>query len=47
VGTAAERRIAQFRRFAREEPAAATLAVIGTAAAVGVIVWGAIRAYVR
>ncbi|GAB3151578.1 hypothetical protein GCM10027058_17960 [Microbacterium neimengense] len=47
VGTAAERRIAQFRRFAREEPAAAALAVIGTAAAVGAVVWGAIRAYVR
>jgi hypothetical protein len=44
---AAEKRVDQFRRFARSEPVAATAAVVGAAAAVGLAVWGAIRLYIR
>ncbi len=47
AGRAAEVKIAQLRAFARDEPTAATLAVVGVAVAVGVAVWGAIRLYTR
>ncbi|WP_159500667.1 hypothetical protein [Microbacterium sp. 18062] len=47
VGRATQKRVTRLRHFARTEPVAATAAVVGAAAAVGLAVWGAIRLYVR
>jgi len=44
---AADRRIAQARMFRRKNPTAATALVVAGAAVVGLIVWGAVRAYTR
>jgi ElaB/YqjD/DUF883 family membrane-anchored ribosome-binding protein len=44
---AVEQRTAQFRHFARKNPAAAIGAVAGVALAVGTAVWGAVRLYTR
>jgi hypothetical protein len=44
---AVEQRTAQFRHFARKNPAAAIGAVAGAAAAVGALVWGVVRLYTR
>lgn len=47
VGRATEKRVARLRHFARTEPVAAAAAAVGTALAIGVAVWGAVRIYVR
>ena len=43
----AEKRISEFRAFARRDPAIATVAVVGSAVALGLAVWGAVRLYIR
>lgn len=47
AGRAIDRRTAQWRSFARAEPAAAVAVAATVAAAVGVAVWGAVRLYTR
>lgn len=47
VARVTDRNIEQARAFARDNPAAATAAVIAGAAAVGAIVWAMVRAYTR
>jgi len=47
AGRAVEQRVARFRHFATQNPAAAAVAVVGVAAAVGLAVWGAVRLYTR
>lgn len=47
VARATDRTITQARAFARKNPTAATAAVIAGAAAVGMIVWAAVRFYTR
>jgi len=47
LSRATDRTIAKARRFARQQPVVTAVAVIGGAAAVGVAVWGAVRAYIR
>jgi len=47
VARATERGTAKARVFARKNPALAAAAVIGVAAAVGLIVWGAVSLYTR
>jgi len=47
VQKATDRRLIQARRFSRRSPAAATAAVVGVAAAVGLVVWGVVRLYTR
>lgn len=47
VATATERNVAKARAFSRQSPAAAAAAVVAGAAAVGLLVWGAVRAYTR
>lgn len=47
VAQATDRRVADARLFARRNPAQASLAVLGAAAAVGLAVWGIVRAYTR
>ena len=44
---AVEVRTAQARRFARVEPVKTAAVVLGVAAAVGLTVWGLVRAYTR
>lgn len=39
--------IGNARRFARRQPAAATIAVVVGAAAIGAAVWGIVRLYTR
>ncbi|WEG08344.1 hypothetical protein PU630_14030 [Microbacterium horticulturae] len=47
VARATERGTARARVFARKNPALAAIAVIGAAAAVGALVWGAVALYTR
>lgn len=47
VAQATDRRVADARLFARRNPAQASLVVLGAAAAVGLAVWGIVRAYTR
>jgi len=47
IEQATDRRIHQARRFARDNPVAATAAVVAIATAIGVAVWGAVRLYTR
>lgn len=47
VSVATDRRVTQARRLTNQNPQAATAAVAGVAAAVGLIVWGIIRLYTR
>lgn len=47
VAVATERKVARARGFARRRPGAATAVVAVGAAAVGLIVWAAVRAYTR
>jgi hypothetical protein len=47
VMQATDRSIAKARAFSRRNPGAATAAVVAGAAAVGAIVWGAVRLYLR
>lgn len=47
VAVATGRRVAEARRFTRQNPNAASAAVAGVAVTVGVIVWGLIRLYTR
>ncbi|TGY38496.1 hypothetical protein E5344_04510 [Microbacterium laevaniformans] len=47
VAQATDRRIADARRYARRNPTQSSLAVLGAAAAVGLAVWGMVRAYTR
>jgi hypothetical protein len=42
-----DRSIAKARTFSRRNPGSATAAVVAGAAAVGVIVWAAVRLYTR
>jgi ferric-dicitrate binding protein FerR (iron transport regulator) len=44
---ATERRVAEARRFSRRNPGATVALVVLGAAAVGGIVWAAVRAYTR
>lgn len=44
---AADSRITAARSFVRDNPALGIAAVVATAAAVGVTVWGLVRAYTR
>jgi len=47
VATATDRALLRARAFARKNPAATTGIVAAKAAAVGLIVWAAVRAYTR
>jgi len=47
MGEATDRGIVKARAFARKSPVAATAAVLTGAAAVGLLVWAAVRAYAR
>jgi hypothetical protein len=47
VADATDAAIAKARRFARRNQGAATGIVVAGAAAIGVIVWAAVRAYTR
>lgn len=47
VAIATDRGLVTARSFARRNPGAATAAVVAGAAAVGVIVWAAVRLYTR
>ncbi len=47
VAQATERTTVRARAFAKKNPAAAAVAVLSVAAAVGLAVWGAVRLYVR
>ena len=47
VSEAVDIRVAEVREAARRNPAAATAAVAGVAAAVGLTVWALVRAYAR
>lgn len=47
LSRATDRAVASARRFADRNPAAAAALVVAGAAAVGLIVWGAVRAYTR
>jgi hypothetical protein len=47
VMQATDRSIVKARAFSRRNPGAATAAVVAGAAAVGAIVWGAVRLYLR
>lgn len=47
VARATDRGVADARRFARRNPAQATAVVLGSAALVGLTVWGIVRAYTR
>ncbi len=47
VAQATERGVGRARAFARKKPVVAAIAVVGVAATVGAIVWGAVRAYTR
>lgn len=47
VANATERGVARARVFADERPAAAAIAVVSVALAVGATVWGLVRLYVR
>ncbi|MEZ3161914.1 hypothetical protein AB1K54_15470 [Microbacterium sp. BWT-B31] len=44
---AIDRNLSKARAFQRRSPALATAAVVASAAAVGAIVWAAVRAYTR
>lgn len=44
---ATEKQVSELRAFTRREPAVAATAVVGAAVAVGLVVWGAIRLYIR
>lgn len=47
VGRATDRAVVKARAFTRRNPTAATAAVLAGAAAVGTIVWAAVRLYTR
>jgi ElaB/YqjD/DUF883 family membrane-anchored ribosome-binding protein len=47
VAQATDRTVTKARAFSRKNPPAAVAAVIAGAAAVGLIVWGAVRLYTR
>ncbi|WP_292836508.1 hypothetical protein [Microbacterium sp.] len=47
VAVVTDRRVAEARRFADRNPATATAAVAGLAAAIGLTVWGLVRLYTR
>ena len=47
VGIRVKRAKVEFRSFADEQPGAAVAAVIGVAAAVGMVVWLIVRANLR
>lgn len=47
ITVATDQAIAAARSFTRSNPSAATAAVVAGAAAVGMIVWAAVRAYTR
>lgn len=47
VAKVTDERVARARAFTRKNPAVATAAVLAGAAAVGTIVWAALRAYLR
>lgn len=47
LGHAVDRAVARGREFRRTNPAGAAAAVVGVAAAVGGLVWLAVRAYTR
>jgi hypothetical protein len=42
---ASDRAVAKARAFTQRNPSAATVVVVGVAVVVGVVVWGAVRAY--
>lgn len=47
VALATDRGVVKARAFSRKNPGAATAAVVAGAAAVGLIVWAAVRLYAR
>ena len=47
VYEATDRTVVKARAFSRKNPAAATAAVVAGAAAVGLVVWAAVRLYTR
>ncbi|MBA8815057.1 hypothetical protein FHX48_000109 [Microbacterium halimionae] len=47
AGIAADRAGTRARAFAKRKPAAAVVGAVGLATAVGVVVWGAVRIYLR
>ena len=47
IGQATDEAIGKARAFARRNPSGATAIVVAGAAAVGLIVWAAVRAYTR
>jgi hypothetical protein len=47
LSEAVDVRVAEVREYARRNPAAAAAVVAGAAVAVGLTVWGLIRAYTR
>lgn len=47
VSRAAEEAVATARRFSRENQNATVAIIVGGAALIGVLVWGAVRAYTR
>ncbi len=47
VSVAADQAIATARSFSQKNPTGATAAVLGGAAAVGLLVWAAVRLYTR
>ncbi|MET0781634.1 MAG: hypothetical protein ABWZ16_08955 [Microbacterium sp.] len=47
VAQATDRTVTRARAFSRKNPTAATAAVIAGAAAIGTIVWAAVRLYTR
>jgi hypothetical protein len=47
IAVATEKATARARTFARRNPSVTMIAVAGVAAAIGLAVWGAVRAYVR
>lgn len=47
VAVAADQAIAKARSFSRKNPTGASAAVLGGAAAVGFLVWAAVRLYTR
>ncbi|MGP3533817.1 hypothetical protein ACTU3I_03405 [Microbacterium sp. RD1] len=47
MGRAVDKGVARVREFRRTNPAGAAAAVVGAAAATGLVVWALVRAYTR